>query len=64
MVMCHGYQILYGDGSRSDRNNKRETIIRSNLYISISIASLLVLTLLARVWGYGYNSILKTSINS
>ena len=36
--------------------------VQSNLYINIpyiSITSLLALTLLARVWDYGYNSILE-----
>ena len=36
--------------------------IQSNLYISI--ISLLALTLLTRIWDYGYKSILKTSINA
>ena len=38
--------------------------LQSNLYISIlyiSITSVLALTLLARFWDYGYDSILKTS---
>ena len=45
----------------------RALLIQSNLYIRtpyISITSLLALALLARVWDYGYNIILKTSINA
>ena len=41
-----------------------EPTIQSNLYISIpyiSITSLLALTLLARVWDFDNNNILKTS---
>ena len=43
------------------------TELQSNLYISIpyiSITSLLALTLLARVWDFDYNNILKISINA
>ena len=45
-----------GDANRGDANR--------GVRLYISITSLLALTLLTRIWDYGYDSTLKTSINA
>ena len=66
-----GRDMLGGPASQYQIDPLAETyggcMLQSNLYFSIpyiSITSLLALTLLTRIWDYGYNSILKTSINA